>query len=142
MLTEIAAARQDDPDRRRRWFQDDYFDLFIWQDRSGETVAFQLCYDRSGKEGALSWSRDKGYSHNRVDSGEDKPRLAKMSPLMVAGGVFPLYTVAPRFEQAALAIDAAIGDFVLARLREYPRALYGPMRRPRRKKQLQRHGRT
>ena len=134
MLREIAAVRQDSAETRRRWFQDDFFDLFVWQGRDGEFVAFQLCYDIKVSERALSWKKDKGYTHDRIDSGEQAQQRMKMSPLMVADGVFPLYSIAPRFESAAAAIDADIRAFILARLREYPRALYGPAKKPRRKK--------
>ena len=50
--------------------------------------------------------------------------------LIVADGVFPLYSIAPRFEQAAAELDGEICSFVLAKLR----ALYGPVRKPLRKK--------
>ena len=41
-LREIRIVQQDDPSLRRRWFESDYFDLFIWQDLSGTFVKFQL----------------------------------------------------------------------------------------------------
>ena len=49
MLREMARVRQQDPAVRRRWFRDDYFDLFTWQKGDGPdggiVVGFQLCYD-------------------------------------------------------------------------------------------------
>ena len=134
MLREITAVRQDSAETQRRWFQDDFFDLFVWQGRDGEFVAFQLCYDIKSNERVLSWKKDKGYTHARIDSGEQVEQRLKMSPLMVADGVFQLYSIAPRFEQAAAGLDGDIRSFVLAKLREYPRALYGPLRKPRRRK--------
>ena len=56
MLREISAVRQDSAETRRRWFQDEFFDLFVWQSRSGEFVAFQLCYDIKSNERAISWA--------------------------------------------------------------------------------------
>jgi hypothetical protein len=57
MLREISAVRQDQADLRRRWFQDDYFDLFVWVAPEGGIVAFQLAYDRGGDERVLGWHR-------------------------------------------------------------------------------------
>ncbi len=31
-MREIRGVDQRDPQRVKRWFQDDYFDLYIWQD--------------------------------------------------------------------------------------------------------------
>ena len=45
MLREMASVRQQDSSVRRRWFRDDYFDLFTWQEPDGGIVGFQLCYD-------------------------------------------------------------------------------------------------
>ena len=40
MLKEIHGVA-DDPPARRRWFHDDYFDLFVWQ-AEGQVTLFQL----------------------------------------------------------------------------------------------------
>ena len=45
MLREIPGVRQDKPDLRRRWYQDEYFDLYTWHAQAGRPAAFQLCYD-------------------------------------------------------------------------------------------------
>jgi hypothetical protein len=62
MLKEIYGVA-DDPPARRRWFHDDYFDLFVWQSE-GEVTLFQLCYgvDSSGR--ALVWDRKRGFFHD------------------------------------------------------------------------------
>src|SRR5687768_8953096 len=68
MLREISAVRQDRPGLKRRWYQDDFFDLYTWQAANGSVVSFQLCYDVSGRERALTWHHQRGFSHNRVDN--------------------------------------------------------------------------
>jgi hypothetical protein len=50
MLREITGVRQDDPGSSRHWFQDDYFDLFLWLTPAGRVSAFQLAYDRARQE--------------------------------------------------------------------------------------------
>jgi hypothetical protein len=136
VLREIPAGRRNSTDGLRRWFQDGYFDLFVWHAADGAVIRFQLCYERdSPKEGALTWDAARGYTHDRIDDGERGPgRIHAASPLLVANGAFPLYRIRPRFESAAEALDTDIRTVVLARLRDYPRALYGPLRQPRRRR--------
>jgi len=43
MLREIAHVKQVSGEPRCRWFQDDQFDLFIWQDERQNIVEFELC---------------------------------------------------------------------------------------------------
>jgi len=71
MLREIQAVRQDRPGLKRRWFQDEFFDLYTWHTRWGTLAGFQLCYDVRGRERALTWHRKSGFSHNRIDHGDD-----------------------------------------------------------------------
>src|SRR4029077_1656670 len=53
----------DDPPARRRWFHDDYFDLFVWQ-AGGEVTLFQLCYGADSAERALVWDKKRGFFHD------------------------------------------------------------------------------
>jgi hypothetical protein len=55
MLREIPAVRQDRADLKRRWYQDDFFDLYTWHAADGTLLSFQLCYDVRGRERALTW---------------------------------------------------------------------------------------
>ncbi|HUG75907.1 MAG TPA: hypothetical protein VML57_00300 [Burkholderiales bacterium] len=62
MLKEILGVA-DDPPARRRWFHDDFFDLFVWQ--AGEEVTlFQLCYGIDSSERALVWEKSRGFFHD------------------------------------------------------------------------------
>ena len=58
MLKEILGVA-DDPPAKRRWFHDEYFDLFVWQ-ANGEVTLFQLCYGGDASERALVWDKQRG----------------------------------------------------------------------------------
>src|SRR5437879_10200520 len=59
MLKEILGVA-DDPPARRRWFHDDYFDLFVWQ-AGGEVTLIQVCYGADATERALVWDKERGF---------------------------------------------------------------------------------
>jgi len=118
VLREITTVRQDAPGLRRRWFQDAYFDLFLWLQPDGELAAFQLSYDRSGDECLLAWHRDHGYRHYRVDSGEDGP-FANMTPLLMVAGRFPKFRVVSEFDARSTRLDEGIRRGVRAKLVHY-----------------------
>ena len=69
MMKEILGLA-DDPPARRRWFHDDYFDLFVWE-TGGEVTLFQLCYGIDSKERALVWDRGRGLFHDGPPGGAD-----------------------------------------------------------------------
>jgi len=62
MLKEIPGVA-DDPPAKRRWFHDEYFDLFVWQ-AGGELTLFQLCYGGDTSERALVWDAQRGFFHD------------------------------------------------------------------------------
>jgi hypothetical protein len=62
MLKEIQGVA-DDPPAKRRWFHDEYFDLFVWQ-AGGEVTLFQLCYGGDASERALVWDKARGFFHD------------------------------------------------------------------------------
>jgi hypothetical protein len=53
----------DDPPARRRWFHDEYFDLFVWE-TGGEVTLFQLCYGGDSAGRALVWDKSRGLFHD------------------------------------------------------------------------------
>ena len=54
-----------------RWFQSDYFDVYLWYNGEGVLDRFELCYDRYGDEHALTWERGSHHlAHNAVGGGE------------------------------------------------------------------------
>lgn len=118
MLSEIRNARQVPGEGFRRWFTDDYFDLIVWYGDDRTLIGFQLCYDKQQQERALTWTRDQGFHHNRIDSGE-VPGHSKMTPVIIADGAFSRDPVAERFRTACADIDPAIATFVFDTIREY-----------------------
>jgi hypothetical protein len=120
MLRELSKSRQIENESYRRWFSDNYFDLIVWYDAGKTTiVGFQLCYDKLGMERAITWHKDKGFSHNRIDDGEAPFEHAKMSPILVSDGVFAKDTIADKFKALSVGIDPNIAEFACAKIKEY-----------------------
>ncbi|MCK5524778.1 MAG: hypothetical protein KAI83_16760 [Thiomargarita sp.] len=118
MLTEFQ-LKQDEPSSIKRWFQDDYFDLFIWQNNIGQIISFQLCYDRLENERVISWDQERGFGHHRVDDGESSP-YKNMTPIFIKEGVFLSYNeVVPKLIQSGRQISQDITSFILQKLNEY-----------------------
>jgi hypothetical protein len=69
MMREILGVA-DDPPARRRWFHDEFFDLFVWES-GGEVTLFQLCYGVDSRERALVWDKKRGLFHDGPMSGTD-----------------------------------------------------------------------
>ncbi len=118
MLREIGNVHQQDPGMRRRWFCDDYFDLFVWENPQGQIVGFQLCYDLTARQRVLSWRENSGYAHHRIDSGEQST-YKNMTPIMVDDGLLPVPAVLEKFDASATGIEASVRDFVRQRLLDY-----------------------
>jgi hypothetical protein len=102
MLHEIVGLA-DEPPAKRRWFHDDYFDLFVWQSLNGEVTHFQLCYGIDSSERALVWYRQNGFFHDGLAS--DPPE--------------PLSNVIARFDDAAPTVPKMIRQTVGSRLHEF-----------------------
>lgn len=112
MLKEIKGVA-DDPPARRRWFHDEYFDLFVWE-ADGELTLFQLCYGPDSSDRALVWDRERGFFHDGPASGRDW---------------------IDRFDNAAGDLPREIRDGVLVKVQEYARDRKAPARRSRFRRQ-------
>ena len=117
-LREVLIVEQTDPKLRRRWFENDYFDLFTWQDPDGALAKFQLYYDVERNERALTWTRNVGTYHDGVDHGNATSGHPE-APILVSGGKFDSGTVVPRFERDSAALPPELRDVVLAKMREH-----------------------
>jgi hypothetical protein len=115
MLREMANVRQALPEPGRRWFADDYFDLMVWVGKRGEFIGFQLCYDKSGDEHALTWHQKTGFTHHRVDSGELQ-RPYKATPILVADGVVDFARLIHHFKERSREMDQQVARFVLGKI--------------------------
>jgi hypothetical protein len=134
VLREIQGVRQDRPEVRRRWFQDDYLDLFVWTEGGGgRMLAFQLAYDRTGDEHLLEWECTRGYLHRRVSDGDRHITGMAMTPLLGIAGRFPKYRVLTEFERRSSGLEPALREAVRRRLVAYnnPRRRRPTFRKPR-----------
>lgn len=113
MLYEIVNVRQIPGEGFRRWFTDRDHDLVVWYaDRRGARIdGFQFSYDKNGDEHALTWTRERGYEHHRIDAGE-VPYANKMSPVLVADGIPDTRTLVDRFERVSGEIEPDVRRFV------------------------------
>jgi hypothetical protein len=110
----VAGARE-----RRRWFANNDFDLFVWFDGVGAISWFELCYDRSDVERALTWTPTRGYEHWRVDTGEATGMNYDMTPVLVPDDTeFPKDRIIAAFVEAASTLEPTVRSFVLQRLHE------------------------
>jgi hypothetical protein len=96
MMREILGVA-DDPPARRRWFHDEYFDLFVWE-KGGEVTLFQLCYGADATERAIVWDKTRGFFHD--------------------GPTGPQEVVA-RFDDAAAALPEDIRQDIREKVHEY-----------------------
>ena len=117
MLQRIRGVRQDEASRERHWFQDEYFDLFVWTEPSGAVVSFQLCYDRSRHERVLAWNWTEGLTHRRVDDGEQTP-VKNRSPIMATDARGSIDGVAAEFDRRGMELDARMRDFIRQRIEQ------------------------
>jgi len=92
-------------------------DLYTWHAESGTIVGFQLAYDRLSNQRAITWLRDRGFFHARIDEGT--PGFVSQTPLLVADGPFDAYRVHSDFLAQATQIDLDIAQFVSKKLRAY-----------------------
>ncbi len=119
MLTEFDNVRQIPGEPRRRLFSSNYFHLYVWYDEAGAFCGFQLCYDISGNERALSLIKGK-FVHAGIDGGEFSPR-SNMTPILVRDGSFQHAAVLERFKNEALGLEDDIRDYVIEKIEEYSR---------------------
>ena len=102
MLHEIVGLA-DEPPAKRRWFHDEYFDLFVWQAFNGEVLHFELCYGIHASEQAVIWHRQTGFFHDG-DWGKE-----------------PVEALVERFEKVAPTLPKPIRHLIGATLNEFVR---------------------
>jgi len=120
MLKEAENTRQIPCESYRRWFSDKTCDLIVWYSADKSIRGFQLCYKDGSCERALTWFKDLGYSHNRVDSGEDTSLQYKMSPILIPDGTFNKENVLRLFTKKSKAIDQEVTRFITNIIKHYP----------------------
>lgn len=120
MLAEFDDVRQIEGEGFRRWFTDPDMDLVIWYDSESrrEIVGFQLCYDKQTAEHALTWTREVGFQHDRVDAG-DVPYGPKQTPHLVVNGRADTGRIRALFEAHGQRVEPELREFILHHLESY-----------------------
>ena len=120
MLRELRDVAQVPGEPHRRWFEDDGLDLVVWSSPEGTIVGIQLSYEKgTNRERALTWFKDAGFSHMRVDDGENQPGKYKMAPILVPDGTFDVDELLRIFESASRSLDPAVSEAVAEVIRGY-----------------------
>ena len=117
----------DEPRTLRRWFHDDYFDLFVWQTTSGEVTLFQLCYGIGSSERALVWHKYGGFFHDGVESAPAPDEV--LGSGLNAGAALNADPIIARFQMAAQSLPEDVRGAIVDRLREYAQKKPVPARR-------------
>lgn len=118
MIREYPNVRQHEGERRRRWFDDDFFDLIVWFEKDDSVYGFQLCYDVLNNQHSLTWKIDSGFHHHRIDTGTE-PIRHKKTDLLVNNGPFPYKKVIDEFLDRISGENKEIYLFVYDKLLEY-----------------------
>jgi hypothetical protein len=84
---------------QRRWFHDEYFDLFVWQAPGGAVARFDLCYGAGASERALVWLGEGRFFHDGAPDAAPDELLR-------------------RFAQAGAALPQRVRREVVARIQE------------------------
>jgi hypothetical protein len=114
MMREILGVA-DEADTHRRWFHDDYFDLFVWLTGGGEIVHFQLCYGIDSSERALVWHKQGGFFLDGVEDGKSGKGEILGEKQTPSGA----HSVVARFQTAARTLPEDVRVAITARLREF-----------------------
>jgi hypothetical protein len=120
MLKEITSVTQFDGEPKRRWFEDENFDLIMWQNDAEEIVGFELYYDKFTDQHAMRWEKPAKYAHYRVDEGENKAGKQKSSPILISDRDFDGEKIAHLFKAESRELDKKISRFVFDKILQYP----------------------
>ena len=131
MFREITISKPAESGPKRRWYQSDYFDLYVFYIRHSvradkhadrEFVGLQLCYDIRRNQRTLEWKKEGGFSHHAVKKGGDTlSDHGASAALLQKGGTFDAAKVIDRFMADSGSLPGQIKTFVLKQLTEYAR---------------------
>ena len=125
MIREIRNVRQVRGEARRRWFTDEYWDIYVWFDDDDKPVGFQLCYGKPDNEKALTWFDGRQPVHSGVSTGERDggEGYAPSAPILVSDGKFGGKPVEERFLRDSAEIDETIRSYLIGKLADLDRPL-------------------
>ena len=117
MLFELGETRQEAGGPRRRWFTSEACDLILWLNDDETLWGFQFCYDKPMDEHALTWARDFGFSHMKVDTGS-RVSGGLETPILVLDGRFDATHILDAFEKESGEVPEPYRGFVRERVSE------------------------
>jgi len=115
MLREIKSVRQIPGEPPRRWFNGEEMDLIIWHEAE-EIISFQLCYDKSTNEKAISWKQGLGLKHEDVNNDDVRDGPYKGSPVLTQNDTYDVEKIRCDFEKYAQAIPEDVKAFIISSL--------------------------
>ncbi|MBT8489758.1 MAG: hypothetical protein KJN62_01790, partial [Deltaproteobacteria bacterium] len=80
---------------------------------------FQLSYDRSYNQRALTWHTESGFTHDHIDDGEGKPGKMKATPILLPDSHFNYKEIGGRFKKHGSHIEGRISTFVYKKIMQY-----------------------
>ena len=101
---------------RRRHYLDDALELFVWLEAAGTIVSFQLCYDRLGRERAITWRVDGGFEHDSLDAGDETPTKNRTPLAHPIADDIPFARLLAEFDGRSGSMDVEIREAVRQRL--------------------------
>ena len=121
MLREIPDLYQIPGEPFRRWFAGENMDLIVWyHDDQCSFQGFQFCYQMGRAEKILTWLEGKGYTHETIYDGEERPGRHKMAPIMLRNATFRKEDVLILFQSRIESLERSIIEFVSQKIREPP----------------------
>jgi hypothetical protein len=95
---------------------DDGFDLIVWYDNADAVRGFQICYDvGSPQERALTWRRERGFAHDIVDDGGDRPDKNR-TPILLPDGQIPWEIITEEILRRGACLEPDLRSLVMERL--------------------------
>ncbi|MDH5765963.1 MAG: hypothetical protein OEZ38_08105 [Gammaproteobacteria bacterium] len=116
MLRLIKTSKQSTEELQRLWFSDDNHDLFAWLNNKNKPVRFQFTYNKLGIEHSFNWNIDTGFSHEKVDSGDNSSNRYKMTPILVPDGDIQRNKIADLFQSVSHDIDSELAQFIINKI--------------------------
>jgi hypothetical protein len=115
VLVEYKAVKQEAGKGSRRWFEDESYELVVWYLPDGSVEGFQILYFGRVAERALTWRREGGFSHSRIDNGTGSP-MKNLAPILLPNGKVPWAQVVREFEESSAELEVDLREFIRQRL--------------------------
>jgi len=121
MLKELKNTSQHPGQAFRRWFADNMLDLIVWYNPDSSIKGFQFCYPQDVDRHAVTWLKDKSFSHDKIDEGESGLHPHKMSPILSLDPALRNDNALALFKEVSKGLDADIVTTVVEVFNEYGR---------------------